>query len=187
RRLGDGGGPRDGRRGPPVASRAESKGPSTRERSCSRLGVQVPASRSSRCSRTAAGSEAIYGRRTFGGRLLIALWTDVGRRPRSRIPRAALKRASSGRIDDDGAVDAMHILRVPAEKRWRVILGPSRAEAIVSTQPPAVVRRIPLHPAANVAEKEGLIVRDPELRSLEHREPSHSTDGVRNHRMSCPR
>src|SRR5580700_12007803 len=83
------------------------------------------------------------------------------------------------RVDDHGAVDPMAISRVLAVERWRSVPGLRGNEPVVSAQPPAAVRGIPLHPAADVAGQERLGAVDAEVRLLKHREAANAASGVR--------
>src|SRR5262249_12776131 len=90
------------------------------------------------------------------------------------------------RVDNHGRVYAVHVSCVAAEKARGVVLGPRRAKAIITAKPPAIVLRIPLDAAPDVAGEKGLVVRNPERRPLEHGEATNATRRVRNDRLSSP-
>src|SRR5262245_1538966 len=71
-------------------------------------------------------------------------------------------RASPDSVDDHGAVDTVTVARVTSEERRRIVFGLRRQEAIVAAKPPTIVRRIPLHAAADIADEERLVFGDVE-------------------------
>src|SRR5262249_23308911 len=103
-------------------------------------------------------------------------WCRLRRRLRAPTPRSG--GCLSFGIDDHARVQPVHVARVATEELGRVILRLRGGKAIVATDSPAVVRRVPFDASADVARQIRFITVHTELRPLEHRESTNAADPV---------
>lgn len=85
-------------------------------------------------------------------------------------------------VDDHSAVDAMTVPRLLAEERRSLVVGAYGDESVIAPEPPAALRRVPFHAAADVACQKRRRAVHAEGGPLEHGQPADAPRDVRRHR-----